>query len=378
MTIAVISMIRDAWGGSEELWYDMAKEALAQGHRVIHLGYETPAKHPKMQELEERGLIRYSRPGWVPPVSEARRLFYLGYNYLRKKVRDPFQKVWSHRPDVVLYNGTCYSIAREKALLAHLRSGTNAAFYIIGHLNHDVLRSLSDTEADAVREGYRLARKVFFVSERNLQTACRHLATDIPNAAVITNPVNLASVDLLPFPDLDGPVQLATVGNLVTAHKGQDLLLQALSQWREKDWVLNLYGNGQDRPYLQQLVRHLQLEAKVVFQGTVADVRQLWARNQVLVLPSHMEGMPLAVVEAMLCGRICIATDVGGNGAWIRHGTNGYLVPAPTVPLLLQTLEEAWRQKAQWPHLAREAHITATKLYDPHAGATLLRRIIAE
>jgi hypothetical protein len=56
MKIAVISMIRDAWGGSEELWYDMAKVALSQGHEVIHLSYEHKILHPKLKELISLGL----------------------------------------------------------------------------------------------------------------------------------------------------------------------------------------------------------------------------------------------------------------------------------------------------------------------------------
>ena len=69
MTIAVISMIRDVWGGSEELWYQMAKEALRGGHKVIHLAFEHPGQHPKVQELEKMGLMRIVRPGWVPATS---------------------------------------------------------------------------------------------------------------------------------------------------------------------------------------------------------------------------------------------------------------------------------------------------------------------
>ena len=91
-----------------------------------------------------------------------------------------------------------------------------------------------------------------------------------------------------------------------------------------------------------------------------------------------MEGMPLAVVEAMLCGRICIVTDVGGNAEWITHGINGFLAKAPSTKSILEALKHAWSEKEQWDEIAKNAHSTAAKLYDPHAGATLLNRILAE
>ena len=56
----------------------------------------------------------------------------------------------------------------------------------------------------------------------------------------------------------------------------------------------------------------------------------IWAEHHALVLPSRFEGMPLVVVEAMLCGRPCIVTDVGGNAELIRDGINGFLAKAPT------------------------------------------------
>jgi glycosyltransferase involved in cell wall biosynthesis len=48
------------------------------------------------------------------------------------------------------------------------------------------------------------------------------------------------------------------------------------------------------------------------------------------------------VVEAMLCGRPCIATDVGGNRELIRDGINGFLAKAPTVELLDEAMNRAW------------------------------------
>jgi glycosyltransferase involved in cell wall biosynthesis len=378
MTIAIISMIRDAWGGSEELWYEMAKQAIKDGHNIIHVAYETPVKHPKVIELEKLGMKQILRPGWVPAVSGLKRTAYLGLNYLRKKINNPISKVLDAKPDIIIYNGTCYSIANEKALLNAIKIKKDIKFFIIGHLNHDTLRTITNEEAQIIKEAYSFAKKVFFVSKRSIETAKRHLCSDIPNALVIRNPVNLFSTDLIPFPPIQDKVKFALVGNLVTAHKGQDILIDALSKWENKNWILNIYGNGMDKTYLENLVNYFQLRDKIFFHGTTNDIQRVWENNHVLLMPSHMEGMPLAVVEAMLCGRVCLATDVGGISEWIINKKNGFIAQSATVNSLLSILRDAWVFHNNWELFGQEAHNTALNLYDPEAGKTLLNYIIAK
>jgi glycosyltransferase involved in cell wall biosynthesis len=80
----------------------------------------------------------------------------------------------------------------------------------------------------------------------------------------------------------------------------------------------------------------------VEFAGHLNNIEEIWSKHHALVLPSRFEGMPLVVVEAMLCGRPCIATDVGGNRELIRDGINGFLAKAPTVELLDEAMNHAW------------------------------------
>jgi glycosyltransferase involved in cell wall biosynthesis len=379
MTIAIISMIRDSWGGSEELWYAMTKEALKDGHIVIHLRYDTPEIHPKLKELIALGLVSYKRPGWIPAnASKILRTTYIAYNFIRKKIKDPFFPVFKHRPDVVLYNGTCYSIAQEKSLLNNLNSDKHTRFFIIGHLNNDFMRTITNQEAKIVSTAYKLCQKVFFVSKRNLQTAERHLATSIKNAAIIRNPVNLSDTTAIPLPAINGCINFALVGNLVTIHKGQDIIFSALGSedWIERNWNLNIYGTGPDETYLKSLSKHLKIDDKVFFHGTVTDIRKVWNKNHVLLMPSLMEGMPLAIVEAMLCSRVCIATDVGGHKEWITDGISGFIAEAPTVFSFQKGMERAWNRKEDWDTIGMQARQSALQLYDQNSGTSLLNEIV--
>ena len=172
-------------------------------------------------------------------------------------------------------------------------------------------------------------------------------------------------------------VNWALVGNLIVTHKGQDVLLSVLQlpKWQDRDWILNIYGDGPDKVYLQELAAFYGLEERVLFHGRVSDIRDVWRRNHMLLMPSHMEGMPLAVVEAMLCGRPCVATDVGGVSEWIEDGRSGFIAAAATEKALDLALERAWQERERWEAIGVLAHERAHALYDPAAGRTLLERI---
>lgn len=371
MKIAVISMIREPWGGSEELWASMASEALSEGHTIIHSTFIFDRYSPKEEMLIKKGMIHIGRtgffkPGTPVPVRILRKLLLR----IRNIFSNPFATVFASKPDLVIYNGTCYSIVQENHLLPMLRK-TRTPYVIIGQLSSEDGKEITDREATLLREIYKDAKKVFFVSQRGYQNACKRIDRAIPNGQVIRNPVNITSLNTEPFPT-SATAQLAMVGLLRIVHKGQDIALKALAgdAWKSRDWQLNIYGSGEDEALLRQLVHDLNLQNRVSFHGRVQDIRQLWAGNQLLLMPSLMEGMPLAVVEAMICGRPAVVSDVGGHTEWIKAGVHGWIARSPAD--FANALEKAWMQRAQWKEMGLQAHRRAIQLCDPAPGKTLL------
>lgn len=375
MTIAVISMIREPWGGSEELWYQMAKQALAEKHTVLHLSYDCGTLHPKTQELITMGMKEYQRPTYTPQSNTFLRILQKAVFFFKKRLSQSVSELFAQQPDIVLYNGTCYSIADEKKLLQYLYK-SNAAFYILGHFTDERTNPLSASAKATVIKAYQRARNIFFVSARTKDVVEQQLDISIPQAVVVRNPVNLSSVDMVPYP-ANNSIQMAMVANLITEHKGQDIVLQILSApaWQERNYHLNIYGTGKDEQYLKHLVQELGLTDKVSFYGKVNDIRLLWAANHILLMPSHMEGMPLALVEAMLCGRTAVVTDVGGNKEWMDDNSNGFIAAAATVPAFQEALNRAFQRRETWQQLGALAHQKAMENYDPAAGKTLLQLI---
>ena len=93
----------------------------------------------------------------------------------------------------------------------------------------------------------------------------------------------------------------------------------------------------------------------VEFAGFVEDIEQLWKRYHALVLPSRFEGMPLSLVEAMLCGRPSIVTDVAGHRELVRDNVNGFLAKAPTVELLNEAMNRAWENRVRLKQMGETA-----------------------
>ncbi len=64
-----------------------------------------------------------------------------------------------------------------------------------------------------------------------------------------------------------------------------------------------------------------------------------------LVMPSRYEGMPLSMVEAMLCARSVLATDVAGHSEIVDDGVTGFLADAPTVRSVRRALDRLWARR---------------------------------
>jgi glycosyltransferase involved in cell wall biosynthesis len=289
-----------------------------------------------------------------------------------------FDALLRSKPEVVCLSlGDTYVLGlhREYHFLIDALISRSIPYVVVVQLSVDHWEP--DAAAAAVtRRAFEHGHRVGFVSEHNRQLVRRQLNAALPNAVVIRNPVNLSDISAVPWPA--GPARLASVARLQLHHKGQDLLLHALGQpqWRQRDWRLRLYGEGPDAAEVGGLVERLSLKDRVEFVGHVGDVRALWADNHLLVMPSLMEGTPLALVEAMLCGRPGVCNPAGGIPEWIEDGRGGFLATQVTADAFAAALERAWQDRERWEAMGADARERALQLYDPQPGRTLLNQLI--
>lgn len=133
----------------------------------------------------------------------------------------------------------------------------------------------------------------------------------------------------------DGAVLLLNLARL-EPRKGQEEILRALARLRvdRPELFLVLAGEGPQRPQLAELARRLDLVEQVRLVGTVERPAPLLAACDVFVFPSHYEGFPGALIEAMMAGRPIVASDIPPHREALEHPRTARLVP-PRDPIAL-------------------------------------------
>lgn len=138
------------------------------------------------------------------------------------------------------------------------------------------------------------------------------------------------------------PVGLPLVGTVGRLHRQKgfaDLITAwALVRNRFPAARLLLVGDGEQRGDLEAQVRSLGLSEMVTFAGLRADISDILTELDLFVLPSLWEGMPNAVLEAMVTGLPVVATAVGGTPEVVSDGVTGLLVPPHDPTVLAQAL----------------------------------------
>lgn len=147
-----------------------------------------------------------------------------------------------------------------------------------------------------------------------------------------------------------GPVRAACVASL-QEYKGHEVLLRALAEGGGDlgRIDLDLVGDGVLRPSLEQLARDLGISERVRFHGSLTEpeVRAVLAEADIFVLPSivardgQMEGLPVALMEALASGLFAVSTRLSGIPELVRDGETGALAEPGDVASLAGALERA-------------------------------------
>jgi glycosyltransferase involved in cell wall biosynthesis len=108
------------------------------------------------------------------------------------------------------------------------------------------------------------------------------------------------------------------------ADKNHALLLELAARVREKEPVrLVLAGDGPERRALEKRARELGVKDAMTITGWTHDVENVLRASDAFVLPSGMEGISNALLEAMALGMPCAVSDVPGNRDLVSDGVSG-------------------------------------------------------
>ncbi len=117
------------------------------------------------------------------------------------------------------------------------------------------------------------------------------------------------------------------VGRL-TRQKRFDRLIDAfaLIEKTHPDWVVDIFGDGEEKENLKRQIEGLGLQQKVLLHDPVADIVAAYMHSELFVLSSDFEGFGLVIVEAMACGLPVVATDCPyGPSEIVADGETGLL-----------------------------------------------------
>lgn len=199
-------------------------------------------------------------------------------------------------------------------------------------------------------------------------------AQPVSSDSKTTNDHDIVSDQLLSSSALDTSKKIVLFVGRLHPVKGLEILLEAASILKKEKrlgFVIVLIGEG---PLLQSLsnsAEALGISESVIFIGPQPQtiVAQWMHAANLLCLPSHMEGLPNVILEALAQSLPVVASNVGGIPEVISHNKNGLLVPANQADKLAEALicclAKAWDKKqiaqsvefAQWESII-ESHLT--------------------
>jgi glycosyltransferase involved in cell wall biosynthesis len=181
--------------------------------------------------------------------------------------------------------------------------------------------------------------------------------------------------------ELQSPRIILSVGRL-SLEKGHADLLQAVSllvrRGASPDVKLVLVGDGPEREPLAALAGKLGIGRNVFFAGHRQDVRPFYTIATLLTLPSHSEGSPNVVLEAMAAGVPVAATAVGGVPEILTDGMTGLVVPARDVACMAEAMRSLLDDPALRDRLARAAHARIQESFTPEAYSESVLKIYGD
>jgi glycosyltransferase involved in cell wall biosynthesis len=241
--------------------------------------------------------------------------------------------------------GLAAAIFRNRAAIVHLNTSLNAkaywrdlAYLLVARLcgarvvlqkHGGTLRGFSRNGAMAafVRATMRLADAIVVLSRAEMSDY-----RGVGNVVHLPNGIDCAPYLRYNRSLPEGRLRLVYIGR-IAPRKGLSEILAALVVLREQypriDAELVVAGSGPDEAKLRIQAKALGVQRSVRFAGPTCGEEKvrLLARSDVLLLPSHSEGLPYALLEAMAAGVVPVVTPVGAIPEVVQDGLHGCVVP---------------------------------------------------
>ncbi|MGI8992321.1 MAG: glycosyltransferase [Bryobacteraceae bacterium] len=319
-------------GGAEEQVMLLSLGLRARGWCLKIVSLLPPS--PLAPELEDSD-IPIASLGMRPGIPDPRALFRL------------IRELREFRPDLV----HCHM--PQANLLARAVRPLHSIPVLIGTLHNLTMERVNGSSGRFLEIAHgltdRLSDLTTVICGPGIQSYVKRGAVRSGRITVIHNGVNTANYQPNPATrdrtrrdlDVDGLFVWLAVGRFTLAKAYPDMICAwtRLLARTGKLTVLLICGQGPLEAEIRSLVRACGVENHVRFLGVRRDIPQIMNAADAFVMSSHLEGLPMVLLEASAAGLPIVATSVGGNPEIVVDGKTGFIVPPRNVESLAGAME---------------------------------------
>ena len=366
-------MAGSPWGGSEELWYKTAVYAASKGWKVGCAVYHWPGKEIKMQPLKNGGAIIYYLPN--KGRSKKNLIERIQNKISKTKTKLLIRSLPIDEFDVVVINQGAFEMTTATWQNFYKRLDR----YIVLYHNYKEREVFKGKKKLVVQNWIKQSRLNLFASRRIIEVLENSSRIKVSNAGILLNPISFPlPSQLTAYPDLqNGNYCFVVLAALEVWRKAQDNLVNALSseKWKQRNWILNFYGEGKDKQKLRELITKNGMQRKIFLNGNTDDVQSVLQKAHLVLQLTHIDAMPLSVVEAMAMGRPVAVSKIGDMPYWVTENENGWISDNASVEQIDFALEKAWQHKDNWHVMGENAFKTFKEKFPLSAVENLLEKI---
>ena len=316
--------------------FDQAKALAKAGHKVIYAAIDVRSiRRWRKWGIEKRikdGIQIYAIniPVGRIPKTIRQEISFAAFNTLYSKILRE-----QGRPDIMHahFAGVGYTASR-------IKEKAGIAFVMTEHLSSMMKPAIDKWLFDTASKAYESADALIAVSPELKDVIKKRFNKD---ALYIPNIVDTDLFKWIPSQKhTDDPTfKFISIGGLIY-RKRMDLIIEAFAKafGKNKDVTLTIFGEGPERPNLENLIRKYQLNDRVELMGLQSrkTLAEYLKTSDCFVLPSQAETFGVVYIEALASGVPVIATKCGGPESFVND-RNGLIIPVDDVDALADAMK---------------------------------------
>jgi glycosyltransferase involved in cell wall biosynthesis len=268
--------------------------------------------------------------------------------------KDPFRAAqgfssWCEKEGINIVIPMCSTIG--SSTVPHLSSGIRVV---------KRCSSITRHAYDLVTSNLEFCDRIVATSKRQLDDLATKRKVPQKKLTLIPHGVDAVLADRVYQQPLNQPIRLGYVGRLSHSDKGCLHLsrVAAILKSRNIPFHMTIIGDGEDRAQLERQLRAVGMNGSVCFRGAIPQDRVAASLLEldILLLPSHYEGFPNSLIEAMAAGVVPVAFRIAGVTDWIiEDGSSGFVCDAYRPALLTERIIQLHENRLQLTTMARNA-----------------------